>query len=129
MSVMKVSRVVIAGAFCWLTVVLARVGGGYDDDKQDIDQDFKCRIIYVPTEEVVVDKMLDMAKVKKDDLVYDLGCGDGRIVCMAAKKFGARGVGVDIDPARIKDCLETMKKYGVTKEQVDIRQGDALRVK
>jgi len=94
-----------------------------------IDPDFKCRIIYVPTEEVVVEKMLDMAKVKKEDLVYDLGCGDGRIICLAAKKFGAKGVGVDIDPDRIKDCKETMKKYGITKEMVDIRQGDALKVK
>jgi SAM-dependent methyltransferase len=88
-----------------------------------------CRIIYVPTEQVVVEKMLEMAKVKKDDIVFDLGCGDGRIVCTAAKKYGARGVGVDIDPARIKDCLETMRKFEVTKDQVDIRQGDALKVK
>lgn len=66
---------------------------------------------------------------KKSDVVYDLGCGDGRIVCLAARNYGAKGVGVDIDPARIKDSLETMKKYQVTKEQVDIRQGDALKVK
>ncbi len=101
---------------------------GQQADKKDIDPEYQGRIIYVPTEEVVVEKMLEMAKVKKDDLVYDLGCGDGRIVCLAAKKFGAKGVGVDIDPARIKDSLETMKKYGVTKELVDFRQGDALRV-
>jgi ubiquinone/menaquinone biosynthesis C-methylase UbiE len=88
-----------------------------------------CRIIYVPTEQVVVEKMLDMAKVKKDDLVFDLGCGDGRIVVTAAKKYGCKGVGVDIDPARIKDSLETMRKTGVGKELVDIRQGDALKVK
>src|SRR5436853_6629870 len=60
-----------------------------------------CTIIYVPTPQVVVDKMLELAKVKKEDIVYDLGCGDGRIVCTAAKKHGATGVGVDIDPARI----------------------------
>ena len=88
-----------------------------------------CRIIYVPTENTVVEKMLDMAKVNKNDIVFDLGCGDGRIVCIAAKTFGAKGVGVDYDPERIKDCLVTMKKYGVTKELVDIRQGDALKVK
>lgn len=88
-----------------------------------------CRIIYVPTEETVVEKMLEMAKVGKTDIVYDLGCGDGRIVCIAAKKFGAKGVGVDYDPARIKDCMATMKKFGVTKDQVDFRQGDALKVK
>src|ERR1700733_5405951 len=48
---------------------------------------------------------------------------------LGCKKYGAKGVGVDIDPARIKDCKETMRKFGVTKEQVDIRQGDALKVK
>jgi ubiquinone/menaquinone biosynthesis C-methylase UbiE len=93
------------------------------------DEKFGCRIIYVPTPQEIVDKMLEMAKVKKEDVVYDLGCGDGRIVCTAAKKFGASGVGVDIDPARIRDCMETMKKFGVTKDLVEIRQGDALKVK
>src|SRR5216117_1382583 len=88
-----------------------------------------CRIVYVPSEQHVVEKMLEMAKVKKDDIVFDLGCGDGRIVCTAAKKYGAKGVGVDIDPDRIRDCMATMKKFGVTKEQVEIRQGDALKVK
>jgi cyclopropane fatty-acyl-phospholipid synthase-like methyltransferase len=93
-----------------------------DDDKVE------CQIIYVPTEVEVVEKMLDMAKVGKDDVVYDLGCGDGRIVAIAAKKFGARGVGVDIDPERIKDSHQTVKKYGVGK-LVEIRKGDALKVK
>jgi SAM-dependent methyltransferase len=65
----------------------------------------------------------------KSDIVYDLGCGDGRIVCIAARKYGARGVGVDIDPVRIKDCGETMKKYNIAMEQVEFRQGDALKVK
>lgn len=97
------------------------------DDKKE--EKIECQIIYVPTPQSVVEKMLDMAKVKKGDVVFDLGCGDGRVVCTAAKKYGASGVGVDIDPARIKDCHDTMKKFGVTKEQVDIRQGDALKVK
>src|SRR5947207_11573602 len=89
------------------------------------EKKIECRIVYVPTEQVVVEKMLEMAKVKKDDVVFDLGCGDGRIVCTAAKKYGSKGVGVDIDPARIKDSIETMRKFEVTKEQVDIREGDA----
>jgi SAM-dependent methyltransferase len=92
-------------------------------------QDVKCRILYVPSEQVVVEKMLQMAKVKKDDIVYDLGCGDGRIVITAAKKYGAKGVGVDIDPDRIKDCLENLKKAKLTDKQVDFREGDALKVK
>ena len=96
---------------------------------QHTDDKVTCRIIYVPTPQNVVEKMLDMAKVTKDDIVFDLGCGDGRIVCTAAKKYGAKGIGVDIDAARIKDSIETMKQFGVTKEQVDIRQGDALKVK
>jgi uncharacterized protein (TIGR03000 family) len=85
------------------------------------------QIIYVPTDQYVVDRMLEMAKVTKNDVVYDLGCGDGRIVVTAAKRFGARGVGVDIDPARIKDSLENVKKSKVEK-LVEIRQGDALKV-
>ena len=96
---------------------------------QNTQDKIECRIIYVPTEETVVEKMFEMGKVSKNDVVFDLGCGDGRIVCMAAKMFGAKGVGVDIDPERIKDCMATMKKYGVTKDLVDIRQGDALKVK
>src|SRR3954453_18034641 len=96
---------------------------------QNADDQVECRIIYVPTPQVVVEKILAMAKLTNKDIVYDLGCGDGRIVCTAAKKYGARGVGVDIDPDRIKDSMETMKKFGVTRDQVDIRKGDALKVK
>ena len=95
----------------------------------EAQQKEECRILYVPTEQVVVEKMLQMAKVKKDDVVFDLGCGDGRIVVTAAKKYGCKGVGVDIDPARIKDSMETMRKANVTTDLVDIRQGDALKVK
>lgn len=65
---------------------------------------------------------------KKVDLVYDLGCGDGRIVCRAARFYGARGVGIDIDPERIEDCRKTMKKYGLTDKEVEFRRGDALKV-
>ncbi|MCS7160364.1 MAG: TIGR03000 domain-containing protein [Gemmatales bacterium] len=84
-------------------------------------------IIFVPTSEEVVLKMLEVAKVTKDDIVYDLGCGDGRIVVLAAKKFGARGVGVDIDPERVKEANEKVRKEGVEK-LVEIRLGDALNV-
>jgi cyclopropane fatty-acyl-phospholipid synthase-like methyltransferase len=59
---------------------------------------------YVATAPKVVEKMLKLAGVRKGDVVYDLGCGDGRIVIMAARKFGARGVGVDIDPVRIGEA-------------------------
>ncbi len=85
-------------------------------------------LIYVPTPQNAVEKMLDMAKVTKSDVVFDLGCGDGRIVATAAKKFGAKGVGIDLNPPRIKEAHETLKKFGVGK-LVEIRQGDALKVK
>jgi len=68
---------------------------------------------YVPTTERGVVEMLKLAGVKKTDVVYDLGCGDGRIVVAAAKNFGARGVGIDINPERIKEARENAKKEGV----------------
>ncbi len=69
---------------------------------------------YVPTRQAVVDAMLDLAKVTESDVVYDLGCGDGRIVVTAAREYGAKGVGIDIDPQRIKEANENAKKNGVT---------------
>jgi uncharacterized protein (TIGR03000 family) len=89
--------------------------------------DVSSRIIFVPTPEKLVERMLEMAAVKKDDVVYDLGCGDGRIVILAAKKYGCRGVGIDIDPVRVKEALAAVKKAGV-ENLVEIRQGDALKV-
>jgi SAM-dependent methyltransferase len=68
---------------------------------------------YVPTTEEAVQAMLKLADVKKSDVVYDLGCGDGRIVIAAAKNFGAHGVGIDINPERIKEARENAKKAGV----------------
>ncbi|HYE91863.1 MAG TPA: methyltransferase domain-containing protein [Terriglobales bacterium] len=69
---------------------------------------------YVPTDEKLVDAMLKVANVKKTDVLYDLGSGDGRIVITAAKKFGTRGVGIDLDPVRIAEANENAKKAGVT---------------
>ncbi|MDE3158368.1 MAG: class I SAM-dependent methyltransferase [Acidobacteriota bacterium] len=68
---------------------------------------------YVPTTEEAVRAMLKLAEVKKADIVYDLGCGDGRIVIAAAKTYGARGVGIDIDPDRIQEARDNAKKAGV----------------
>jgi ribosomal protein L11 methylase PrmA len=67
--------------------------------------------------------MLELAKVKKGDVVYDLGCGDGRIVVTAAKKYGCKAVGFDIDPERIKESRENVKKNKV-EDLVQIRQKD-----
>ena len=68
---------------------------------------------YVRTPDNVVDAMLKLAGVKKSDVVYDLGCGDGRIVIAAAKNYGARGVGIDIDPERIQEARDNARKAGV----------------
>jgi precorrin-6B methylase 2 len=68
---------------------------------------------YVPTTEEAVRAMLKLADVKKTDIVYDLGCGDGRIVIAAAKTYGAQGVGIDINPDRIREAKENAKKAGV----------------
>ncbi len=82
---------------------------------------------YVPTPQGVVEKMLQLAEVTANDVVYDLGCGDGRIVITAAKKYGARGVGVDINPERIKESQANAKKEGVEK-LVTFKLEDALKV-
>jgi ribosomal protein L11 methylase PrmA len=80
-------------------------------------------VIYVPTPEEVVEAMLQVAKVTKNDVVYDLGTGDGRIPVTAAKKYGARGVGIDIDPQRIKEANENVTRNEVS-DRVRIIQGD-----
>ena len=71
-------------------------------------------VIYVPTPQSVVDAMLELAQVKSSDIVYDLGSGDGRIVITAAKKYGARGVGIEIDPALAKKATENAAASGVS---------------
>lgn len=70
-------------------------------------------VIFVPTPQEVVDAMLKLAKVTKNDVIYDLGSGDGRIPITAAKTYGARGVGIDIDPQRFKEASENLKAAGV----------------
>ena len=83
---------------------------------------------YVPTTDAAVQAMLKLGEVKKNDVVYDLGCGDGRIVIAAAKSFGARGVGIDINPVRIGEAKDNAKKAGVEKlvrfEENDLFQAD-----
>src|SRR5260370_30578559 len=72
-------------------------------------------VIFVPTPQEVVDEMLRLANVKKGDVLYDLGSGDGRIPVTAAKKFGVRAVRIDIHPERIQEANENAKKKGVTR--------------
>ncbi|MBW4603034.1 MAG: class I SAM-dependent methyltransferase [Calothrix sp. FI2-JRJ7] len=83
-------------------------------------------VVYVPTPPEVVDKMLSMAKVGKDDILFDLGSGDGRIPITAAKRFGTIGTGIDIDPERIKEANANAKKEGVS-DKVTFLQQDLFK--
>jgi SAM-dependent methyltransferase len=80
-------------------------------------------VIWVPTDLAVANEMLRLAGVTRDDVVYDLGCGDGRIVIAAAKEFGARGVGIDLDPQRILEARRYAARAGVT-DRVTFRVQD-----
>ena len=83
---------------------------------------------YVPTHESLVAEMLAMAKVGKNDVLYDLGSGDGRIVITAARKFGTRGVGYDLDPERVAEARENARRAGVT-DRVRFEQQDIFTAK
>ena len=80
-------------------------------------------VVFVPTPPQVVDRMLDVARVGRGDVLYDLGCGDGRIVIEAAKRFGTRGVGIDIDPQRIAEARANARAAGV-EHLVQFRNAD-----
>ncbi len=70
--------------------------------------------------------MLELAQVRSSDIVYDLGCGDGRIVIAAAKSYGARGVGIDIDPVRIREARKNARQAGV-ESRIEFREQDLFR--
>lgn len=82
---------------------------------------------YVPTPFKVVERMLELAEVNENDVVYDLGCGDGRIVIMAAEKYGAKGVGIDYDPERVEEARAKVKEKGL-EDKVTIILQDAMKV-
>jgi SAM-dependent methyltransferase len=84
-------------------------------------------IVYVPTPQTIVDRMLAVARIDNNDLVYDLGCGDGRIVITAAQRFGAHAVGFDLDPARVAEARENVRQAGVD-SLVTIRRADLFSV-
>src|SRR4030095_6083566 len=96
-----------------LTVAVAGLPGAIDASAQTAAPSRRPDVIYVPTPEPVVEAMLQVANVTRNDVVYDLGCGDGRIPVTAARKYGARGVCFDIDPERIKEANENVAKNNV----------------
>jgi len=112
---MKSRRALLRDSAAWLfartlpaTSLLAAPAIARDEHAPPLD------VPFVPTPMAVVDAMLDMAQVTRNDTLYDLGCGDGRIVVRAATRFGCRGVGVDLDPERVREANENARKAGVS---------------
>ena len=119
-TITRKKKVTFKGGEATVTVDLTK-----KDEKDEQDKIF---IRYVPTPDDIVKKMLEMAKVTKEDTVFDLGCGDGRLVIAAVKAGAKKGVGIDLDPERVKESKENAEKAKVT-DKVEIRQGDLLEVK
>jgi SAM-dependent methyltransferase len=109
---------------CVLIFVAIAAACAAADDKPKRPPD----VPYEPTHPEIVSAMLKLADVRKSDVVYDLGCGDGRIVIEAAKQFGARGVGIDIDPQRIREARANARQAGVGR-LVTFRIGDLFQAK
>lgn len=105
----RVSRWVVAAALVSVLTMAAMAADEKKDDKKE-DLDREPDVIFLPTPQPVVEKMLEVAGVKKDDVVYDLGCGDGRIVITAARKYKCKAKGFDIDKKRIQDSTDALKK-------------------
>jgi SAM-dependent methyltransferase len=93
--------------FLWLIILSSILACAQEKKLREPD------VEYEPSPQNVVERMLKLANVHKGDVVYDLGCGDGRIVITSAKQFRATGVGIDIDPLRIKESLQNARKAGV----------------
>ena len=122
----NISRWMLAGLFVALTVTPSRVSLERSAHAQDAPFDNKKIVPFVPSPQEVVDKMIELAGVKKGDVVYDMGSGDGRIVIAAAKK-GARAVGFEIDGDLVQESRENLRKAGV-QDLAEIRQQDILTV-
>jgi precorrin-6B methylase 2 len=101
--------------FIHLLVITGLLHAHYSVQADDRVASEKDTAIHVPTPAVIVAKMLEVAKVTKDDLLYDLGCGDGRIVIAAASKYGCRAVGYDIDERKVEESKVNVQKNRVEK--------------
>jgi SAM-dependent methyltransferase len=115
-----------------LLVGLLSSSSAAPQDKQKEKEKVEIEVPYVPTPDKVVEGMLKLAAVKEGDTVYDLGCGDGRIVIQAVAKFKAkRGLGIDFNPERLKDCEKSVKDAKLNEEQtkkLTFKQGDVLKM-
>lgn len=96
------------------------------EDKKDPSKGPR-EVIYIPSPQPVVDKMLELAEIKKGDVVYDLGCGDGRIVISAAKKYKTQAVGYEIDPGVVAKAQDNVRRNKVQK-LVKIQQADIFKL-
>lgn len=111
-------------------VLKVEPGKEIEVDMRKADPRWKDDIVvrFVPTPNEVVDAMCKLGKVGKDDVVYDLGCGDGRMVIIACEKFGAKkGIGIDIDPKLVQECKEAAKKSSAA-DRLKFREGDVLKI-
>jgi ribosomal protein L11 methylase PrmA len=109
------------------TLILAGIGGIFWWLFRDADPPGKQNVIFAGTPPEAVEKMLELAQVTKDDVVYDLGCGDGRILIMAAEKYGCKAVGYDIDPKLVELSRQNAKAKGVD-HLVEVHQRDIFEV-
>ncbi len=123
-------KLVVFAALAATAIGLVGTGPAPAGDDKKVEPEIK--VPFVPTNVKVVEAMLKLAAVKEGDTVYDLGCGDGRIVITAVKEFKAkRGLGIDFNPERLKDCEARMKEEKLTAEQtkkLTFKQGDVLKM-
>ena len=128
------SRYKLLLAWGVLVVIITPLAGCAQDQgsartapSSTVDTSISKDVPYVTTPQRVVERMLEMADVSQDDVVYDLGSGDGRFVITAAQQFGARGVGVEIDPQLVQQARSQARLAGVT-DRVEFRQGNLFDV-
>jgi cyclopropane fatty-acyl-phospholipid synthase-like methyltransferase len=107
-------------AISLFTLLVTPATAQWDDDWNMGD------VPYVPTPTSIVEAMLELANVTANDVVYDLGCGDGRIVITAVQKYGARGVGIDLNPKRVEEAEANAKAAGVS-DKAKFREGDLFK--
>ncbi len=123
----------ISGLTIGLAILVSALGLGWPENRNAVlhadDNDWDSAHVapFVPTPPEVVSRMLELAEIKQGDVLYDLGSGDGRIVVAAARQFGIRAVGFEVDPVLVKDSRQIIKQAGL-EELVEIREQDIRSV-